>query len=366
MATYAPFKLTNDGRDLEYNAQLAKTLKFTTFKLGSGTYAGSISDLHALVEPKMDAKITRLQITGDTTKRKVIIGFDLNNNDVSEGFYLREIGIFAEDPNTQEEKLVFYTNAGDDADYIAPKGSTTVLEKLFNAELYISDVESITAEIDTSLSYVTQSDFTSSIQSITTDLSNAEADISELQSDTYRKNETYSKEEVDSKLVGAYIYKGSVPNKEELPKQDQKNGDVYNIEDTGMNVAWNGNDWDDLGSVFDAKYTSLTDKPSINNVTIEGSKQCEDYGIQRSINYVANQVLTVEAWMADGESYYQLVQLPNVTTNHRANVYLDLANQQKLVDGYTETVTNGVKIITSEKPTEEITCNIEVALMKTS
>ena len=46
-------------------------------------------------------------------------------------------------------------------------------------------------------------------------------------------------------------------------------------------------------------------------------------------------------------------------------VYLDLENQAKLTGGYTETVSGGVKIITSEKPTEEITCNIEVAMIKT-
>ena len=28
-------------------------------------------------------------------------------------------------------------------------------------------------------------------------------------------------------------------------------GDVYNLEDTGMNVAWTGEGWDKLGSVVD-------------------------------------------------------------------------------------------------------------------
>lgn len=60
----------------------------------------------------------------------------------------------------------------------------------------------------------------------------------------------YTKGEVDGKLASIYRFKGSVAVEDQLPTQDQVIGDVYNVEDTGMNVAWDGKKWDKLGSVI--------------------------------------------------------------------------------------------------------------------
>lgn len=60
----------------------------------------------------------------------------------------------------------------------------------------------------------------------------------------------YTKGEVDGKLASIYRFKGSVAAEDQLPTQDQVIGDVYNVENTGMNVAWDGKKWDKLGSVI--------------------------------------------------------------------------------------------------------------------
>ena len=100
-------------------------------------------------------------------------------------------------------------------------------------------------------------------------------------------------------LSSVYDYKGQVASEIDLP-EDAELGDVYNVSDTGMNYAWNGTQWDSLGTVttlaslgvtatatelnytagvtapiqtqldakqdaataFDGKYTSLTEVPS--------------------------------------------------------------------------------------------------------
>lgn len=68
----------------------------------------------------------------------------------------------------------------------------------------------------------------------------------------------YTKGEVDGKLASIYRFKGSVAAEDQLPKQDQVIGDVYNVEDTGMNVAWDGKKWDKLGSVINlAPYATI-------------------------------------------------------------------------------------------------------------
>lgn len=53
-----------------------------------------------------------------------------------------------------------------------------------------------------------------------------------------------------SDLTNVYKYKGSVENYESLPSDSQTTGDVYNVEDTGMNYAWDGTKWDNLGAIF--------------------------------------------------------------------------------------------------------------------
>lgn len=60
--------------------------------------------------------------------------------------------------------------------------------------------------------------------------------------------------EVDSKIstavTSAYKYKGSVATTGDLPTGATA-GDVYNVEASGMNYAWDGTVWDPLGQLID-------------------------------------------------------------------------------------------------------------------
>lgn len=59
-------------------------------------------------------------------------------------------------------------------------------------------------------------------------------------------SETYAKK---ADLVNVYKYKGSVETYEELTQtQNPTVGDVYNVTSTDMNYAWDGSQWDPLGS----------------------------------------------------------------------------------------------------------------------
>lgn len=158
MANFNSFKLTNNGLDLLYKAQTGKVLNFSKFVLGDGNYTGSIRDLTSLVSPVRNEEIKRLNISGTGNLKKLIIGFDLESENIEVGFYLREIGIYAIDPDTDLEVLVYYSNSGDTADYISGATADTVQSKLINVELYISDVAEITAVIDDSMVYATKED----------------------------------------------------------------------------------------------------------------------------------------------------------------------------------------------------------------
>ncbi len=75
-------------------------------------------------------------------------------------------------------------------------------------------------------------------------------------------NEHYPSEKlvknyVDSKISSVYRYKGSVATYNDLPTENLQIGDVYDVKDTGMNYAWNGTSWDELGMNIDASLFEL-------------------------------------------------------------------------------------------------------------
>lgn len=53
-----------------------------------------------------------------------------------------------------------------------------------------------------------------------------------------------------SDITNMYKYKGSVATVALLPSTGQTAGDVYNVESSGMNYAWDGTAWDALGEIF--------------------------------------------------------------------------------------------------------------------
>ena len=156
MANFNTLKFTNRGLDLEYKAQSGKELKFKRFGIGDGELGGtSIKELTALKNEKMQLDIIKITISGTGENKKVTLRVVLNNEDVEEGFYFREIGIFAEDPDTKEEVLFLYANAGDTADYISAGGGNNALEKNIDIDIFLSDVANITSIIDQSMLFVT-------------------------------------------------------------------------------------------------------------------------------------------------------------------------------------------------------------------
>lgn len=64
-------------------------------------------------------------------------------------------------------------------------------------------------------------------------------------------NNPATKAYVDNAVASVYKYKGSVANVGALPSSKQVVGDVYNVEDTGDNYAWDGKQWDKLAGVVD-------------------------------------------------------------------------------------------------------------------
>ena len=93
--------------------------------------------------------------------------------------------------------------------------------------------------------------------------------LSEFQNDSGFQTASDVQSAINSAVSSAYKYKGSVANQEALP-QSPEIGDVYNLEDTGANVAWDGTKWDNLGMTIDLTgYVQESDLVAITNQEID-------------------------------------------------------------------------------------------------
>ena len=152
MFSLEDLKFTKKGLELESLAQLGKTLKFTRFKIGDGTISSEseIQNLLDLKNPKMTLNINESNIkAADNPLYKIVtLGFRIDKTDLTESFYFREVGIYAEDPDdSTKEILVLYGNVGDKADYL---NKDAIFSCNFYYDITVSNNANITVEVDIS------------------------------------------------------------------------------------------------------------------------------------------------------------------------------------------------------------------------
>lgn len=81
------------------------------------------------------------------------------NAELEEGFYIREVGIYAIDPD-EGEILYAYTNAGETGvDYFAPGKGKVIVKEIIEMATKFGNAENITVIIDTSAALVTEQEF---------------------------------------------------------------------------------------------------------------------------------------------------------------------------------------------------------------
>lgn len=147
MSAFGGLELTNRGRNLLSKGQTGTEINFTKISVGDGQLGSTpILDLNNLISEVMTLDISKLRTLD---QGRAVVGTVLSNQDISEGFYYRELGLFANDPD-QGEILYCYGNAGGLAEYIPP-GGQDIIEKNIDIRISIGNAENITAEIDESL-----------------------------------------------------------------------------------------------------------------------------------------------------------------------------------------------------------------------
>lgn len=156
MSTFGGLIFTNVGRNLQAKVQAGALLNFTHIAIGDGDLAGSsIADLTALKHQVKSCNITKLKTM---TGGKAVVGTSFSNQDIISGFYWKELGVFAQDPDLGEI-LYCYGNSGVNAEYIPAGGGPDIIEKSIDCVTIVGNASNVTATIESSLVFVSMQDF---------------------------------------------------------------------------------------------------------------------------------------------------------------------------------------------------------------
>ena len=147
MAQYPSVVVTDKGHDLISTANATnKAVTYIKAVIGDGQLNNqSIESLTAMISPKLELPLSMGVDLGDGQWR---ISFALSNSTLTNGFYAREVGVFAKlDGQDDSTAILFgYTNGGNYVDYIPPK-TTPIDSQVFNCDFVIGDAENVTVNI---------------------------------------------------------------------------------------------------------------------------------------------------------------------------------------------------------------------------
>ncbi len=143
MACFNKGVLTKAGRTLQAKAETGIPLRITKYKVGSGIVTeDEIDSMVDLKEPRMDMGI----ITNTAADGMCTLTCTLTTKGLEEGFYARELGLFAMDPDVGE--ILYLMFITDTPDMIPPESIGPIITVEYKTDIVISNVEKISVDID--------------------------------------------------------------------------------------------------------------------------------------------------------------------------------------------------------------------------
>lgn len=134
----------------------------------------------------------------------------------------------------------------------------------------------------------------------------------------------YTKEEIEQKLVGAMTYMGTKAAVSDLPVTGNTIGDVWHITADGAEWAWDGSEWQNLGTVVDisgkADKSALDAHTGNTTIHVTAADKTAWNGKQDAISDLA----TIRSGAAAGATAVQPGSLATVATS---GSYNDLSNK---------------------------------------
>lgn len=151
MAQFPGLRLTQQGNQMiirSTSGRESDQLIVTKAILGDGNLTSSIERMTNIVSPKLNVSLTNMS-NGENGTR--VFKFEFDNKTVNTGFYWREVGVYAKNGQSGEEKLIAYSNASGLTSYIPDKNSPIPMQSLQIA-LAVGDSTNVAAQIDLGVS----------------------------------------------------------------------------------------------------------------------------------------------------------------------------------------------------------------------
>lgn len=170
MSNWGKPVLTKQGLKLQAKVDAGNAMQLTKCRLGSGMIGSGqqLEDLTELVAPVQTLPIASVTYSDDS--HACIISAVTDNSTVTTGYYLREFGIYAKDPDDGE---ILYAVASDsEPDFIPAKGTSTVISQEIGVALTFANAANVTAVVNTSA--------TATINYVNTYVTNAVADLKDM------------------------------------------------------------------------------------------------------------------------------------------------------------------------------------------
>lgn len=136
--------LTAKGRSLQAKVEAGAAMNITKLKIGDGTLGGgqTVDALTDLLSPKKNLGISALTpLESGVCKITAVV----TNAGLTAGFYVRELGIFAQDPDLGE--ILYAYTADGSPDYLPAEGGTVAVAEELVVQLVFSNAANIKATI---------------------------------------------------------------------------------------------------------------------------------------------------------------------------------------------------------------------------
>lgn len=147
MAQFPGLSLTVQGNKMILRASTGKTedrLIITKAVIGDGQLTVSIDGLTEIVSKKLEIGLSQVK---EVANGQMQLQFNFDNRKVENGFYWREVGLYAKNGDSGEEKLIGYSNAKGLTSYIPDKNNIIPMQRLVIA-LGVGDNPNVKGEVD--------------------------------------------------------------------------------------------------------------------------------------------------------------------------------------------------------------------------
>lgn len=159
MANWSGWIVTEKGLSLQAKVEAGAVMNFTKIKTGDGLIGDqAIEKLTDVLQPKQNLGIGSVAALDNGQCRLTSV---VTNKGITAGYYMRELGIFAEDPNLGE--ILFAYNYDPAPDYLPAEGGATVVGQEFEIYIAVSNNAIIQAHLDMS-SLASQGDVLNAIK----------------------------------------------------------------------------------------------------------------------------------------------------------------------------------------------------------